>query len=357
MRKRGRDANVRSAGEAANSATLGWLAPFTLGVFVGLSMAMRGALSPEPPPSPLPPRARQRGAPRDPARRRGVKAALIASVRSFTANQIPAVAAGVTFFCLLALFPALSAFVSLYGLFGDVHQARHQLAGLDGLLPGGAISVLTDQLDRLGRADHGGLGLAFAISLSISLWSSNAGVKALMAGLNDAYEATEHRSFVSLNLRSLGFTVGLVLFAVVAVLAVVAAPGTLGLVGLGRLAGLAAVRWPLVLGIVMAMITLLYRYGPCRPHSRRRWLTPGCGVAAVAWLAMSLAFSWYVANFGHYDRTYGSLGAIVGFLTWIWLSTMVVLYGAELNAELEPQERRLEDGAKASVAISRLSRR
>lgn len=260
---------------------------------------------------------------------------LIGSARSFTSDQIPAVAAGVTFFCMLALFPALSAFVSLYGLFGDVGAARREVEGLYGLLPDGAISVLTDQLDRLGRADHGGLGVAFSVSLVASLWSSNAGVKALMAGLNDAYEATEHRNFISLNLRSLGFTVGLVLLAVLAASAVVAAPATLALFGLGRLAGAAALRWPLVLLVVMALVSLLYRYGPCRPRSRWRWLTPGGALAAVAWLCMSLGFSWYVANFGHYDRTYGSLGAIVGFLTWIWLSTMVVLYGAELNAELE----------------------
>jgi membrane protein len=335
MGARDRNTKIRRADRAAAPTPLGWLTPFTLGVFVGLSVALRTALTPEPaaPPKAAPPRLR--GAPRDPTRSRRLRSALIASARSFMGDQIPAVAAGVTFFCLLALFPALSAFVSLYGLVGDVDQARRQLAGLNGLMPGGAISVLADQLDRLGRADHGGLGLTFAVSLAISLWSSNAGVKALMAGLNDAYEATEHRNFITLNLRSLGFTIGLMVFAVVAVLAVVAAPGTLALVGLGGLAGAAALRWPLVLVVVVAMITLLYRYGPCRPRARWRWLTPGCLVAAVAWVAMSLGFSWYVANFGHYDRTYGSLGAIVGFLTWIWLSTMVVLYGAELNAELD----------------------
>ena len=262
---------------------------------------------------------------------------LLRTVREFSDDQIPAVAAGVTFFGLLSLFPALGAFASLYGLFADVGDARRQIASLAGLLPGGALTVIGDQMTRLAGADHGRLGLAFLISLILSLWASNAGIKALIAGLNVAYEEKERRRFIGLNLVTLSFTVGAIAFTVLAMAAVAAVPQTLSLLGIPGLIGLSVLRWPAMLLVMIGLLSLLYRYGPCREHARWRWISPGSVAASIGWMAMSLGFSWYVANFGHYDRTYGSLGAIVGFMTWIWLSLIVVLFGAELNAEIESQ--------------------
>jgi membrane protein len=270
--------------------------------------------------------------------RRDWKGILLRTLKSFNDDQIPTVAAGVTFFVLLAIFPALSAFVSLYGLFADASQAREQVEALSGLLPGGAITVVTDQIDRLVKTDHGSLGLAFIVSVLVSLWSANAGIKALFAGLNDAYGAKEHRNFFSLNALSLTFTAGMVIFAVLSLSALVAVPSTLARIGLGFLADFAFLRWPMILLVVGVLLSLLYRYGPCRPHAKWRWITLGEVIAAVVWLAMSLGFSWYVSNFGNFDKTYGSLGAIVGFMTWIWLSVMVVLFGGELNANLRPRQ-------------------
>ncbi len=267
----------------------------------------------------------------------GWRQILLRTLKAFGADRIPTVAASVTFFGLLALFPAIGAFVSLYGLFGNVAKAQHHLAALNGLLPGGAISVIGDQISRLAAIGHGRLGLTFATGLAISLWSSNAGVKALIAGLNVAYEKTEGRRFILLNLLSLGFTFGAIVFAVVAAAAMAAAPRTLAELGLAGVASITGLRWPVLFLIAVVLLSFFYRYAPCRHQVRWRWITPGGVAAALIWMMMSLLFSWYVSNFGHYNRTYGSLGAVIGFMTWIWLSVVVILFGAELNSEIEKQ--------------------
>jgi membrane protein len=253
---------------------------------------------------------------------------LIGTWKEFGQDQIPAVAAGATFYCLLALFPALAAFVSLYGLFADVEGARKQVLALHGLLPEGAIEVVGDQMVRLTGANHAGLGLTFLISLLVSLWSANAGVKAVMAGLNVAYEEEEKRNFLRLNVVSLGLTVGSTLFSVAAVAGLVALPAT---------PPAEWIRWPALLAVITIMTSVLYRFGPSREHPPWRWITPGSVVASAGWMIMSLLFTTYVGHFGSYNKTYGSLGAIVGFMTWIWMSLMVMLLGAELNSELEKQ--------------------
>jgi membrane protein len=269
--------------------------------------------------------------------RRGWLAVLGHTIGEFSQDGIPRVAAGATFFALLALFPALAAFVSLYGLIADVGAAQRQILSLSGVLPGGAVSVVGQQLTRLAATSHRNLGLAFAVSLIASIASSNAGVKAVIDGLNIAYEEREKRGFLKLNAISLAFTLGAIVFSVVAIASIIAVPGLLRWLGLGARPGLTLLRWPCLLVVVSMLFSLLYRYGPSREHARWRWVTPGGLVAALGWLVMSVLFSWYVANFGHYDRTYGSLGAVIGFMTWIWMSLIIVLLGAELNSELELQ--------------------
>ena len=255
----------------------------------------------------------------------------------FNKDRIPAVAGGVTFFGLLALFPALAAFVSLYGLFFDVHSALQQLDLLAGLLPADTLSFVGDQMIRLATSNTGKLGLAFAVSLVLSLWSANAGMKALMDGLNIAYEERERRGYIRLNLVSLTFTIGALAFVFVAIALVVAAPATLALVGYSGPDPMWLLRWPLLLAMIAGGLQLLYRYGPSREAARWRWVSWGGAAAALLWVGASMAFSWYVGNFAHYDRTYGSLGAVVGFMTWMWITMIVVLLGAELNAEIEHQ--------------------
>ncbi|HTK34852.1 MAG TPA: YihY/virulence factor BrkB family protein [Caulobacteraceae bacterium] len=267
----------------------------------------------------------------------GWKDVLWRTWNEFNKDRVPAVAGGVAFFGLLALFPGLGAFVSLYGLFSDVHSVLKQLDILAGLLPADALSFVGDQMIRLATSNTGGLSLAFAVSLFLSLWSANAGIKALMDGLNIVYEERERRGFIRLNLISLAFTVGAIVLIVVALTLVVAAPIVLMLFGYGGPDLMGVLRWPLLLAMIVVFLELLYRYGPSREAARWRWVSWGSVGAALVWMGASMAFSWYVTNFAHYDRTYGSLGAVVAFMTWMWISIIVVLAGAELNAEIEHQ--------------------
>lgn len=266
---------------------------------------------------------------------KGWRAVLASTVRNFGADRISATAAGVTFFFLLALFPAVSAFASLFGLVASVGDARREVAQFAGLLPAGAVTVLSDALTRFSATGSGTLGIALAISLSVSIWSANAGIKALIDGLNVAYEARERRNLVSLTLTSLVLTASLMLLTVAGLAATLEAPGVLARLGVKDTGLLTLLRWPALLLLVTVLLSALYTLGPCRPRPHWRWITPGSALAAFGWMLMSDLFSWYVANFGHYDKTYGPFGAIVGFLTWVWLSVMVILFGAELNREIE----------------------
>jgi membrane protein len=164
-------------------------------------------------------------------------------------------------------------------------------------------------------------------------------MKAIFDALNVAYGEEEKRSFIQLNLRSLAFTLGMIFFILVAVGAIVVIPIVLNLVGLGRAAEwiISLARWPVLLASIMLLLAALYRYGPSRETAQWRWISAGSIVAAVVWVVASMLFSWYVASFGNYNETYGSLGAVIGLLTWMWLSTIIVLVGAELNAEIEHQ--------------------
>jgi membrane protein len=252
------------------------------------------------------------------------------------ADRITRLAAGVTFFALLALFPGLAAFVSLYGLFADVHSAESQLAVLAGVIPADALTFIGHQMLRIAQAKHASLGLTFAVSLILSLWSANAGMKAMFDALNIAYGEREKRSFLRLTGVTLVFTVGALVFMLAATGALVVMPLALSALDL-RDDLLNFIRWPILLTVMMFGLAMVYRYGPSREHARWRWVSWGGVLAAVLWLAASLLFSWYMTNFAPYDRTYGALGAVVGAMTWMWLTAIIVLIGAELNAEIEHQ--------------------
>ena len=254
----------------------------------------------------------------------------------FNRDNIPQVAGGVTFFGLLALFPAMAAFVSLYGLFFDPATAEQQVRLLNGVLPGEALGFVSDQIKRLASAHHTGLSFAFISGLLLSLWSANAGMKSLIVGLNISFEEREKRKFIRLNLVSLAFTLGGLIFVILAAGTVIVVPVVLAFVGYQGSA-LSLLRWPFMLLVAVGAITVLYRYGPSRQLERWKWVTAGSALAAVLWLTASLLFSVYVAHFGNYDKTYGSLGAVIGFMTWIWVSVITILFGAEINSEIEHQ--------------------
>jgi membrane protein len=269
---------------------------------------------------------------------RGWKDILWRTYQEIGRDRLPAVAGGVTFYTLLALFPAIGVFVSLYGIFADVGVVQKQLADLATVFPQGVVDIVGDQMLRLASRPEASLSLAFLISLLLSVWSANAGMKALFDGLNIAYDEEEKRHFVKRTALTYGFTFAALVFLVVMTAILVAVPVVLDQLGLDEMAGLwIPLRWLVLLLVAAFAFSVVYRFAPCRAQARWRWVSVGGLLAACFWLGGSLGFSWYVNNVAHFDVTYGSLGAVIGFMMWIWFSVMVVLIGAELNAEIEHQ--------------------
>jgi membrane protein len=254
-------------------------------------------------------------------------------------DRLLATAGGVVFFGLLAVFPAVTALVSSYGLFADPSTIGANLQTLALMLPEGSFQIVQDQIARVIDQGNAALGGTFLFGLALALWSANAGVKAIIDALNVVYEVRETRNFLKLNLLSLAFTTGGIVALLLMVSAVVAFPLLFSHLGLppesGFILGLA--RWPLLLAVLMVALSLLYRFGPNRPVTRWEWLGAGTIAAALLWIAGSAALSWYLSNFGNYNATYGSLGAAIGLMMWMWMSATVVLFGAELNSEIERQ--------------------
>jgi membrane protein len=210
------------------------------------------------------------------------------------------------------------------------------------LLPSGAMEIIQEQVNRITAKGDAKLSIAFAASLGLALWSANAGMKAVIDALNVAYAEKEKRGFIKLNLVSLALTGGAILALLVALGAIVVLPLALSYIGLGGWTEtlLRFLRWPLLLCLVIFGLAVLYRFGPSRESPRWEWLTVGSVFAAIAWLVGSALLSWYLANFANYDATYGSLGAAIGMMIWMWMSSIVILLGAELNSEIEHQTAR-----------------
>lgn len=254
-------------------------------------------------------------------------------------DRVMLVAAGVTYYLLLALFPAISALVSLYGFFANPNQIAERIQFLSSVMPSEALDIFIEQLRSLATQDGSTLSIGLIAGLGIALWSSNNGIKALFQAMNVAYEEEEKRSFLKLTGVSLLFTLGTLILIIVLTVAVGIVPAVLSFLSIGGIAETAIrlLRWPLMLLFVMGGIALLYRYGPSREPAKARWLTWGTGFATVFWLIASIAVSYYLSNFANYNATYGTLGALIGFMVWTWVSVVIVLVGAELNAEMEHQ--------------------
>lgn len=257
-------------------------------------------------------------------------------------DRLLAIAAGVVFYSLLALFPAITAGVSIYALFADAGTIGQQIASLSSILPGGAIEIISEQIKRIIAQGASGLTFGFIIGLGVAFWSANAAMKAIFDALNVIYEEEEKRGFIKLNLMTMLFTLTGIALVLVMIASVTVLPLVLGYVGLGSAAEwlLRIGRWPVMFAIVVCALAVLYRYGPSRARAQWRWLTVGSLFAAVVWMIASMAFSWYVSNFGSYNATYGSLGAVIGMMMWMWISSIVVLVGAELDSEIEHQTAR-----------------
>jgi membrane protein len=285
--------------------------------------------------------------------------------REFSEDRIPAVAAGITFFFLLALFPAIASVVSLYGLFADRHAIVQTVHMASGFLPEGGVRVLRSDIYRLASQEPEKLGWAFGFGFLIAIWSASGGVKALLDGLNVAFEKKETRGFLHITFNTLAFTALAAILGAVTIFAAIAGSELLkALPDTGFLdPALRILVWPIGFCICSVIVSLVYRFGPNRPGVPWRWITWGSAFTSATWILGTLAFSWYVGNFGKYDRTYGELGAIVGFLTWVWLSLVILLTGAEIVCESERAARPAakmaapkQSGAKHAAPASRTQR-
>jgi membrane protein len=273
---------------------------------------------------------------------RGWKDILLRIYYGISEDRILLVAAGVTFYLLLSIFPGIAALFSIYGLFANPANIAGHLDALANVAPGGALDVLREEMTRL--ASNGGttLGIGFLVSLAVSLWTTNSGVSAIFDALNIVHEEKETRGTFRFYLTTLTFTLASIVFILLAIAIVVLLPVALNFIPLPGVTDVLVkiARWPILFVVAALALAMVYRYGPSRTPPRWRWVTWGSGFATVTWVAASVLFSWYVANFGSYNKTYGSLGAIIGFMTWIWISIIVVLIGAKLDAEMEHQTAR-----------------
>ncbi len=296
------------------------------------SQTALGLPPPEPLSAPAPAPARRRLHARGWALVRGTVTALIS-------DKVSIVAAGCAFYATLALFPAISMMVFLYGLVFDPVTVEPQLTHLQQLLPPSVYMLIDERVHQLVTQQHASLSLGLAISTLVTLWSSATGTKSLLAGLNLAHGLPEERGFFHFQATAFGMTLCTIVAVVLAIAILVFLPAAISLIGLSDYQG--GLIWTcslgLLLGVILLLLTVLYRYGPSRrPHS---WLQviPGAVLATVLWMVASTLFSLYVGRLASYDRTYGPLAAAVGVMMWLWVSVYVILLGAELNAELEPE--------------------
>jgi membrane protein len=255
-------------------------------------------------------------------------------------GNVSALAAGAAFQALLTIFPTLTAAVSLYGLVADPNMVQRQIMAIQGVLPPEAITLIATWLQALVQAPATRFGVGLIVSVLLALWSMWSATGMLMNAVTICYGEDEKRGFVSFNLRALALGAGLALFGTAALALVAVLPAALGLLPasdtLGEVLGL--VRWPILAGIFMLALAIVYRYAPDRTEPKFQWISWGAAAATALWLAGSIGFTIYVTKVGSYDKTYGSLGGVIILLLWFYLTAYVILAGAGLNAEIERQE-------------------
>jgi membrane protein len=258
--------------------------------------------------------------------------------RRISADNISIVAAGVGFYAFVAVVPAFAAMIGIYGLVSNPADVGAHVTAFARILPHEVLPLLEEQLKRI-TSNVAQASVSTILGLLIAIYSSASATKALIQGLNICYDEQERRNFFKLNWVAIVLTIGAVTGAILAVTLVAGVPPLLDHLRLGDRVNLIVniLRWAvLIVGFVFAL-AVVYRYGPSRRGAKWRWVSWGATAAALLWVAGSALFSLYVAKFASYDKTYGSLGAVVVFLMWLYLSAFAILVGAELNAEMERQ--------------------
>ncbi len=255
------------------------------------------------------------------------------------ADHVGLIAAGVAFYALMAIFPAITALMALGGLFLEPAEVAAQLEALTEMIPKEAAQIILDQAVAVAGSEQAGLGLAFVVGLLLAIYSASKGMGSLIEGLNVAYNEKEKRGFIKKTLWTLGLTVFLIMGLLLGLLAALAVPAALNFLVLpDRLETVLALsRWVILAVMTISGLAVLYRFGPSRDNAKWRWLTPGAILACVVWITASVGFSIYVSNFGSYNESFGSMAGVIILLMWLWISSFIVMLGAELNSELEAQ--------------------
>jgi membrane protein len=254
-------------------------------------------------------------------------------------DLVPLMAGGVAFYLLLALFPALVALVSIYGLVADPAEVSEQVADATTALPESARELITEQLESIADGAGGGLGLAVIGGVLAALWSASSGMKHLIGAVNAAYDERETRKFLKLRGLSLAMTVGAVLFTGIALGVVAVLPAMVDRLPLG-VVGQVLVQvgsFVLLAGAFVVALAVLYRYAPDRDAPKWRWVSWGAVIATAIWIIASIGFSFYVANFGNFGEAYGSIGAVIVLMLWLMITAFTIILGAEIDSELEAQ--------------------
>jgi membrane protein len=272
----------------------------------------------------------------------GWKDVLMRVKDNFSNDYLDVVSAGVGFYFFLALFPLIAAVIAIYGLMFDIDQVQQHIDQLAAVLPQDAHSLIGDGMQNIAQRSEQGLGWALIISIAVSLWSANQGTKALFDGVNIAYTERIERGFIKNNIISLLMTLGGIIVGLIAALLVVAFPALVGTFGLPDVLTdtISWLRWPLLFFMVMFALGVVYKFAPDRDNPQFKWVSWGAAFATVLWISGSLLFSLYVENFGDFDATYGSVAAVIILMLWFQLTSLCVLLGAEINAELEHQTKK-----------------
>lgn len=256
-------------------------------------------------------------------------------------DNVGLLAAGVAFYAFLAFVPLLASVVLTYGLVADPQTVAEHIRTLARTLPREAAAIIADQLQAITGSRSGAQGIGLLLAIAIALYGASKGSASVVTALNVAYEVKETRGFIKRTLLALLMTVGLVvavLFAASAISALAFIEHLLPFSSPILHTALQILLWAVAAAVVALGLALVYRYAPDRPDAPWAWITPGSAAATLLWLLASLGFGLYVSNFGDYNATYGSLGGVVVFLTWLYLSAYVVLLGGEMNSELERQQ-------------------
>ena len=269
---------------------------------------------------------------------RGWRDILLRVKNQLAEDNLSTIAAGVAFYAFLSIFPALAGLVSLYGLLTDPADLQRHIGGMETLLPAEAAELINEEMQRIAQS-HGQLGWSLIAGMLVAIWSATKGMKAMIESMNVAYDEKESRGFFKLNGVAVLLTLGGILFVLIFLGLIVGVPTFLAGLRMPGVMGplINNLRWPILAVSGAFAVSALYRYGPSRQKPKWRWITWGAAIATIVWLVGSLLFSFYVANFGSYNKTYGSLGVVAILMMWLLLSVYSVLLGAEINAEIEHQ--------------------